>query len=95
MKLKLPFSTYQIHVCETNPTLPLQQQLALPVNADGNIICWGPSFFASFAPQAQHSTAQNSLFNSHKQESTYAPIRERDNASKQIELARASMSLSI
>ena len=40
------------------PPLSLSQ----PVIADENIVCWGTflKFFAFFAPQAQHSTAQRS-----------------------------------
>ena len=61
-----------------------------PAIADENMACWGTflNFFAFFAPQAQHSTAQ--LTRTSSKASTRRS--ERDNASKLTELARASLS---
>ena len=64
-----------------------------PVIAGENIICWGTflKYVAFFAPQAQHCTAQST-----RTSSEASTLRsERDNASKQTELARAGMASSI
>ena len=76
---------------------PTSKSPSQPVRvvADDNIIRWGTflNFCAFFVPQAQHSKAQR---NQPAQEAKASTRRsERDNASKQTELARASMSSSI